>query len=167
MLCESSLRVSKACSVPIWKQYGTIIVCLHAHCAWTTPEQSPWFKPIVMDLVWVDQALTNLHSLSPIDTIETCDYCWAWNCLCYSIFCTTSTSQMQKLHGKLPVLSAYNLLRKTGARVFGHERVNERILFVCMCVKYYQLYLFLFVVAGLLNYLSKWCMLRVKYWMLS
>ena len=86
-----------AFDVRLTGKWSTVFVHLHAHCAWTIPERSPWFKPIVMDLVWVERTFTNPLLLSPIDTIETCGCCWAWNCLCYSTFCTTSVSQNAKI----------------------------------------------------------------------
>ena len=92
----------------------TVFIPLHAHCAWTTPGKSPWFKPIVMDLVWVDQILTNPYPLSPIDTIETCGYCWAWNCLCYSTFCTTTVSQNGKITWNTPNSECMQSTEKEG-----------------------------------------------------
>ena len=36
----------------------------HPHCAWTIPEQSPWFNPIAMDRVWVEQTLIETRGCS-------------------------------------------------------------------------------------------------------
>ena len=57
----------------VWKLnwMNTMFVRLHAHCAWTITEHSPWFKPIVIDQVCVDQTLTNPNPLLPINTIYT------------------------------------------------------------------------------------------------
>ena len=51
-----------------------MFVHLHAHCAWTTTEQSTYFRPIVMGSAWVDQTSTNPLSFLPINTIERHDY---------------------------------------------------------------------------------------------
>ncbi len=46
--------------------------------------------------------ITNPLNLSHVDTIETRCCFWAWNCLCYSTFCTTTMSKDAKITWNTP-----------------------------------------------------------------